>query len=104
MLTRAPEQDVGGAPTASRFLVDYTSVEGLATPADPQYPIQVAGRAVLDDGTGIGGVRHQFRDVDGGMEALFTVEFPATVPGRFLRERQRHLTVELGNWIAAGAD
>ncbi|MFE3255054.1 hypothetical protein [Nocardia sp. NPDC059229] len=30
--------------------------------------------------TFIGGVRHQFRDRDGGMEALLTVQFPGGVP------------------------
>lgn len=69
-------ETTGGAPTASRFLVDYTRTDRLSTAADPEYPIQIAGLALLDDGTCIGGVRHQLRDRGGALEALLTVEFP----------------------------
>ncbi|MGZ9825468.1 hypothetical protein ACXYTP_01045 [Tsukamurella ocularis] len=96
-------ETTGGTPTASRFLVDYTRTDRLSTAADPAYPIQIAGLALLDDGTRIGGVRHQLRDRDGALEALLTVEFPALVPARFLRQHQWHLAVEFGNWISAAA-
>jgi len=56
--------------------VDYSSGDQVAVPANPDFPIQIAGQAVLDDGLVIGAVGHQFRDVDGAMEALLTVEFP----------------------------
>lgn len=94
-------ETTGGAPTASRFLVDYTRTDGLSTASDPAYPIQIAGLALLDDGMCIGGVRHQLRDRRGALEALLTVEFPALVPARFLRQHQWHLAVEFGNWITA---
>lgn len=96
-------ETTGGTPTASRFLVDYTRSDRLSTAADPAYPIQIAGLALLDDGTCIGGVRHQLRYRDGGLEALLTVEFPALVPARFLREHQWHLAVEFGNWLTGFA-
>ncbi|MET9325793.1 hypothetical protein [Tsukamurella sp. NPDC003166] len=92
-------ETTGGSPAATRFLVDYTRTDRLSTPADPGYPIQIAGAALLDDGTCIGGVRHQLRDRDGTLEALLTVEFPAVVPARLLRQHQWHLAVEFGNWI-----
>lgn len=48
-------------------------------------------------------VRHQFRDRDGGMEALLTVQFPGVFPARLIREHQWHLATEFSNWmIAAG--
>lgn len=96
-------ETTGGAPTASRFLVDYTRTDRLSTAADPEYPIQIAGLALLDDGTCIGGVRHQLRDRGGALEALLTVEFPAVVPARLLRQHEWHLAAEFGNWIAAAA-
>ncbi|SIS00297.1 hypothetical protein [Williamsia sterculiae] len=96
-------ETTGGAPTASRFIVDYNRTDDLTVPVDPGYPVQVAGQALLDDGTCIGGVRHQFRDHDGVLEALLTVEFPRAVPGWMVRQHQWHLAVEFGNWIRAGA-
>ncbi|MGW4125756.1 hypothetical protein [Nocardia sp. NPDC004711] len=96
-------ETTGGSPTVTRFLVDYTSTDALTIPPDPGYPIQIAGHAVLDDGLIIGGVRHQFRDRDGGMEALLTVQFPGVLPARLIREHQWHLATEFSNWmIAAG--
>ncbi|GAA1483174.1 hypothetical protein GCM10009624_36140 [Gordonia sinesedis] len=94
-------ETTGGSPTASRFIVDYDRTEDLSIPIDSAYPVQVAGQALLDDGTVIGGVRHQFRDRDGALDALLTVEFPAAVPARMIREHRWHLAVEFGNWIDA---
>ena len=91
----------GGSPTPTRFLVDYSSLDRLRTPADPAYPVQVAGQAVLDDGMVIGGVRHQFRDTDGALEALLTVEFPGAMPAPLIGAHRWHLAVEFRNWVTA---
>jgi hypothetical protein len=94
-------ETTGGSPTATRFLVDYATGDQVSMPADHDYPVQIAGQAVLDDGLVIGGVRHQFRDVDGAMEALLTVEFPRVFPSRMVTEHRWHLATEFGNWINA---
>jgi hypothetical protein len=94
-------ETTGGSPTATRFLVDYANVDAVSVPVDPAYPIQIAGRAVLDDGFAIGGVRHQFRDRDGAMEALLTVEFPGVFPGSLIAAHRWHLATEFSNWIIA---
>jgi hypothetical protein len=94
-------ETTGGSPTATRFLVDYASGGDVSIPTNPDYPVQIAGQAVLDDGLVIGGVRHQFRDVDGAMEALLTVEFPRVFPSRMVAEHRWHLATEFGNWINA---
>ncbi|MGV9971569.1 hypothetical protein [Nocardia beijingensis] len=96
-------ETTGGSPLATRFLVDYGRTEALTILADPGYPQQIAGQALLDDGLVIGGVRHQFLDRHGTMEALLTVQFPASLPTRFIREHRWHLAVEFGNWIIAAA-
>ncbi|OZE79193.1 hypothetical protein CH304_19650 [Rhodococcus sp. 15-649-1-2] len=75
-------ETTGGSPAASRFLVDYTRTASLTIEIDHDYPIQVAGSAVLDDGLVIGGVRHQFRNVNGNLDAVLTVQFPGTTPAR----------------------
>lgn len=93
----------GGSPAVSRFICDYSLTDELTTAPDPNYPIQIAGQAMLDDGTCIGGVRHQLRDVDGALEVLCTVEFPSVMPSRMLSEHQWHLAAEFGNWIRVGA-
>ncbi|MGW4368870.1 hypothetical protein ACWEKT_24810 [Nocardia takedensis] len=96
-------ETTGGSPLAARFLVDYTGAEALAIPVDPRFPHQIAGRALLDDGLVIGGVRHQFRDRGTTMEALLTVRFPASLPARMIHQHRWHLAVEFGNWIIAAA-
>lgn len=73
----------------------------MSIPSNPDYPTQIAGQAVLDDGLVIGGVRHQFRDVNGAMEGLLTVEFPRVFPSRMVTEHRWHLATEFGNWIDA---
>jgi hypothetical protein len=54
-------ETTGGAPIASRLFITFHDTEGLVTPADPSYPVQMAGAARLADGTLVGGIRHQFR-------------------------------------------
>lgn len=94
-------ETTGGSPTPTRFLVDYAAAEAVSVPVKPGYPVQIAGRAVLDDGLVIGGVRHQFRDHDGAMEALLTVEFPGLFPSRMIAAHRWHLAAEFSNWIIA---
>ncbi|UGT55267.1 hypothetical protein [Nocardia asteroides] len=96
-------ETTGGSPAASRFLVDYTRTDHVLVPVDPGYPVQIAGTALLDDGLAIGGVRHQFRDRDGALEALLAVQFPASVPRRNIHQHQWHLACEFSNWLIASA-
>jgi hypothetical protein len=96
-------ETTGGSPSASRFIVDYSHSETLTIPVDPRYPIQITGQATLDDGLVVGGVRHQFLDRDGTLEALLTVQFPGTLPGRMVHQHQWHLATEFSNWIIAAA-
>jgi hypothetical protein len=94
-------ETTGGSPTPTRFLVDYTKTQALSIPVHPDYPVQIAGQAELDDGFTIGGVRHQFRDHGGAMEALLTVEFPRMFPPAFIAAHRWHLATEFSNWIIA---
>lgn len=94
-------ETTGGAPTASRFIVDFEHPDPGSVPVDPNYPLQIAGRAVLDDGHVIGGVRHQFRNDGDVLHALLTVEFPASFPRRLLDAHRWHLASEFSNWIIA---
>ncbi|WP_280344157.1 hypothetical protein [Nocardia abscessus] len=96
-------ETTGGSPLATRFLIDYDRTEALTIPVDPRYPQQIAGQALLDDDLVIGGVRHQFHDRHGTMEALLTVQFPASLPARFIHQHRWHLAVEFSNWIIAAA-
>lgn len=96
-------ETTGGSPNATRFCVDYGTTDRLSIPIHRDYPLQIAGHAVLDDGVVIGGVRHQFRDHDGAMEALLTVEFPAVVPEMMIAAHRWHLAAEFSNWVSAFA-
>ncbi|MFF0545976.1 hypothetical protein ACFYTF_24355 [Nocardia thailandica] len=92
----------GGAVLASQFFVDYADRAGVMVPADPAYPLTVAGVASLSDGFVIGGVRHQFRDEPGGgFRARLQVAFPSALPEFSVAEHRWHLACEFGNWISA---
>jgi hypothetical protein len=94
-------ETTGGAPFASRFYFAAEVTTGLVTPADPGYPVQLAGAAKLADGTIIGGIRHQFRDEDDGTRALLTVEFPWLIGPLTPSAHRWHLACEFTNWFDA---
>jgi hypothetical protein len=102
-----PGQEVwettGGSPIASRFFFELDSTDGLMTPADPTYPVQMTGSAKLARGTVIGGIRHQFRDENGGVRALLTVEFPWLMGPYGPAAHRWHLASEFSAWIEAAA-
>lgn len=94
-------ETTGGSPFAAMFVIDYDDVSSWSTPADPQFPHQIASVARRSDGTAIGGVRHQFRDTEDGFHARLTVEFPLPTLGRMVAGHRWHLACEFGNWIEA---
>ena len=102
-----PGQEVwettGGSPLASRFFFELDVSEGLVTPADPTYPVQMVGCARLANGTVLGGIRHQFRDENGGVRALLTVEFPWLMGPIGPAAHRWHLASEFSAWIEAAA-
>jgi hypothetical protein len=96
-------ETTGGSPMASRFFFELDVTDGLVTPADPTYPIQMAGIARLANGTVIGGSRHQFRDEDDGARALLTVELPWLIGPAAPAAHRWHLACEFSAWIEAAA-
>ena len=48
----------------------------------------------MKDGTTIGGVRHQFKDTDTGIEVSLVVEFPVLCPNSLIKSHQMHLACE----------
>lgn len=94
----------GGSPLCSRFFFTIDETDALVTPADPTFPIQMAGAARLADGTLLGGIRHQFRDEDSGMRARLTVEFPWAMGPVGPALHRWHLACEFSQWIEAAAE
>ncbi len=93
-------ETTGNLPVPTQFFIAFHEDAELQTPRDLSYPYQSVGVAKLKDGTTIGGVRHQFRDTQSGMEARTLVEFPSICPKTIIKEHQKHLAVEWSNWIA----
>jgi hypothetical protein len=91
----------GGSPLAALFYIDYDDVSSLVTQADTRFPHQIAGVARGSDRVAIGGVRHQFRDIEDGFHARLTVEFPLPTLGRMVAGHRWHLACEFSNWIEA---
>lgn len=92
-------ETTGGSPFPARFFLRFDDASGVMTPRDPAYTHQSMGTARLGDGTVIGGVRHQFRDVEGGTLARLLVEFPRATPNGMVREHQWHLACEFSHWL-----
>jgi hypothetical protein len=57
----------------------------------------------LDDGTLIGGIRHQFRDEGDGVRALLTVELPWLIGPIAPAAHRWHLACEFSTWLEAAA-
>lgn len=91
----------GGSPLVARFSIDYEDLSSLRSPADPAYPLQIAGVARSANGAALGGVRHQFRNEGKGFRARLLVEFPLLILPQTVSGHQWHLASEFGNWIEA---
>ncbi|MRH91989.1 hypothetical protein GFY24_31900 [Nocardia sp. SYP-A9097] len=92
-------ETTGSSPFAALFFIDYADVSSLLTPPDASFPYQVTGVARAQDGTAIGGVRHQFRDTEDGFHARLTVEFPLPTLPTMVAGPRWHLACEFSNWI-----
>jgi hypothetical protein len=92
----------GGATLATQFRVNYSDPSHVSVPANSAYRYGVAGSASTVNGTLIGSVRHQARNLaTGGFEASLNVAFPSTLPPWFISEHRWHLACEWSNWIEA---
>ena len=92
-------ETTGNMLVPTRFFITFNDETGLKEPRDFNYPYQSTGVAKLKNGTIIGGVRHQFRDTQSGIEVRTLVEFPILCPIRILKEHQKHLAAEWSSWI-----
>lgn len=92
-------ETAGNSPVPTQFFITFNEELGLQEPRDPAYPYQSVGIAKLKDGTIIGGVRHQFKNTQTGIEARLLVEFPIVCPKTMIRAHQKHLAVEWSNWV-----
>lgn len=97
-------ETTGGSPLPTHFFAHYDDEEKLVSTFDPKFEVQAPGTARLEDGTIIGGVRHQVgRDKD-VLRFRALVEFPAVLPNYMIKEHQLHLACEFGHWISAAID
>lgn len=91
----------GGSPLAAHFFIDYQDLSSLRSPIDAAFPWQIAGVARSSTGLAVGGVRHQFRNENGGFRARLLVEYPLLILPQVISGHQWHLASEFGNWIEA---
>ncbi|MBP2622006.1 hypothetical protein ACVRXQ_01770 [Streptococcus panodentis] len=92
-------ETAGNSPLPAQFFISFDSEEAIEEPRDPRYPYQSVGAAKLQDGSILGGIRHQFRDTAEGLEARLLVEFPSLCPDSLIRQHQLHLAAEWSLWI-----
>lgn len=94
-------ETTGNAPVPTQLFITFHDESGIKTPAHVDYTHSSVGTARLKDGTMIGGVRHQFRDIAQGVEMKLLVEFPYLCPKRLVRAHEKHLAVEFCSWLHA---
>jgi hypothetical protein len=92
-------ETTGNSPFPVQFFIVFGDETGLKTPRDSSYQYQSTGVARMKDGTIIGGVRHQFKDTDTGIEVSLVVEFPALCPNSLIKSHQMHLACEFSYWL-----
>ncbi len=90
----------GGSPLPTHFFAHYGDEEGLQSKLTPGYEVQAAGSARLENGTIIGGVRHQVKKEENGFRFKALVEFPSILPNYMIQQHQLHLACEFGHWIS----
>ena len=93
-------ETAGNSPLPTQFFLKLGGEAEIEEPRDASYPFQTVGAASLANGCNIGGIRHQFRDTEKGLEARFCVEFPSLCPDSLIKEHQLHLAAEWSKWIA----
>ena len=93
-------ETAGNSPLQTQFFLDLGGEAEIEEPRDASYPFQSVGVARLANGCNVGGIRHQFRDTEKGLEARFCVEFPSLCPDSLIKEHQLHLAAEWSRWIA----
>lgn len=93
-------ETAGNSPLPTQFFLKLGGEAEIEEPRDASYPFQTVGAASLANGCNIGGIRHQFRDTEKGLEARFCVEFPSLCPNSLIKEHQLHLAAEWSRWIA----
>ena len=93
-------ETAGNSPLPTQFFLKLGGEAEIEEPRDASYPFQTVGVASLANGCNIGGIRHQFRDTEKGLEARFCVEFPSLCPDSLIKEHQFHLAAEWSRWIA----
>ena len=93
-------ETAGNSPLPTQFFLKLGGEAEIEEPRDASYPFQTVGAASLANGCNIGGIRHQFRDTEKGLEARFCVEFPSLCPDSLIKEHQLHLAAEWSRWIA----
>ncbi|MDL2248389.1 hypothetical protein LJB89_01680 [Tyzzerella sp. OttesenSCG-928-J15] len=89
----------GNAPMPFQFFIKFGDNTDIKTPHDSSFQYQSIGTAYLKDGTPIGGVRHQFKDIENGVLAKLCVEFPSLTPNTIIKAHQMHLASEFSYWL-----
>ena len=62
-------ETAGNSPLPTQFFLNFGGEAEIEEPRDASYPFQTVGAASLANGCNIGGIRHQFRDTEKGLEA-----------------------------------
>lgn len=89
----------GGSPLPNRFFAHYGDETGLTSKLGEGFTVQAAGAAKLEDGTVIGGVRHQIKKEGSGLRFRALVEFLSLLPNYMLKKHQYHLACEFRQWL-----
>lgn len=96
-------ETTGGAPLASEFTICFGNTEAITIPLRKDCPYRIEGVSVLASGLCIGGARHQFQDMPGGLHGFLCIDFPKRTPRSIINGHKWHLAIEFSNWVEAAA-
>ena len=85
-----------GTPTLVKVEVVKVPELGAQIQADndPNFPVEMAGKAFLTDGTPVNIPYHQFRPTDDGFEVKTAVYWPENTPNEIVSGHSLHLAME----------
>lgn len=97
-------ETVGGSPVAAEFVIDMNNKGNLMKDRNIDYPYNICGQAVDEEGTILGGALHQFKDTPDGFEGRLCIYFPRLLPKHIVKKHQIHLAMEFSNWALMAAN
>jgi hypothetical protein len=96
-------ETMGGLPIVDYLERTEEGPEWIMKLRDPAYPMQIMAKTHGGDGTPHFWTLQQFRECEGGLEAVLRVFYPAACPPSYVEEHAQHFAIEYRNILRLSA-